>query len=174
MRHAPAVFTAATLLLCSASPLAADLRTKSIRLVPDQDWRPSPQPVSVSSEVTSDDPHAAELREAMDRWFAEGLRKLGYDVQEDAPVEVRYSIDYVDWGSRVRRLVVGFNDSGVGGTIVVTSKGKVVGRFRYSSKLRGGIGGGSTNAMGKEVAAPLALKLHNGERDDVLHERKLD
>ena len=174
MRRETRILLGTALLIAVASAARADLRTKSIRLVADEDWKPTPQPISIASEVRSDDAHAAELHEAMDRWIAEGFQKLGYEIRGDAPVEVRYTIDYVDWGSRVRRLVAGFNDSGVGGTVVVQSKGKVIGRFRYSSKLRGGFGGGSANAMGKEVAAPLALKIHNCERDDALHERKLD
>jgi len=161
-------------LLWASSPAAADMRTKSIRLVPDKDWKPSPQPIALSGEVLAADPHSADLKDSMDKWFTEAFQKLGYQIDADAPVKLHYTIDYVDWGSRVRRLVVGFNNSGIGGTIVVKERGKEIGRFRYSSKLRGGVGGGSTSAMGKEVAAPLALKLTNGERDQELHERKME
>lgn len=168
-----------TALLCLAlgvvvaTAAAADMRTKTIRLVPDQDWKPTPQPLRITGEVFASDEHAAELKESMDKWLRTGFEKLGYEISSDAPLELHYTIDYVDWGSRVRRLVVGFNNSGIGGAVVFRLNGEQVGKFKFSSKLRGGIGGGSTNAMGKEVGPPLALKLHNGERDEELHERKL-
>lgn len=162
------------LALVLASPAPADLRTKTIRLVPDQDWTPTAQAIRITGEVFATDPHAEELKESMDEWLRTGFERLGYEISSDAPLELHYTIDYVDWGSRVRRLAFGFNNSGMGGAVILRLNGEQVGKFKFSSKLRGGLGGGSTNAMGKEVGPPLALKLHNGERDEELHDRKLD
>jgi len=168
------LFLVPLLVLVLAGPAVAGLSTKTIRLVPDQDWTPTAQPIRITGEVFATGAHAADLKASMDKWLRTGFEELGYEISSDAPLELYYTIDYVDWGSRVRRLAFGFNNSGMGGAVIFRLNGEQVGKFKFSSKLRGGVGGGSTNAMGKEVGPPLALKLHNGERDEELHERKLD
>jgi hypothetical protein len=56
----------------------------------------------------------------------------------------------------------------VGGTIEVREKNKAVGELLYS--FRPSLPGAA--AMAREAAAPLALKLSNGERDTELHTMK--
>ena len=49
---------------------------------------------------------------------------------------------------------------------MLTKDGEEVGRFRYSAKVR------IFGSAGKQIAPPLVLKLHKGERDEELHERR--
>ena len=84
------------------------------------------------------------------------------------------TIDYLDFGSRTKRLLTGSMLGGKGhieGQILLTLDGKSVGSFKYSSRLRGGFTAGSLKSMAKEVGPPLILKLDGSERDSELHER---
>jgi len=149
-------------------------QTKPIRLVPEEgmDWSASPQPIAVSGELTveSEDPGNAEkankLKQSMDAWTVKAFQKLKYSVDEGAPLEYHYTIDYIDWGSTGKQLMIGMGAGRAEGTVVLTMDGEEVGRFRYSAKVR--IGG----SAGKQIAPPLVLKLHKGERDQELHERR--
>ncbi len=162
----------ATLLLTVASAAYADARTKPIRLVPETDFSLTPQAVAVSSELTAEveDPAKAEkatqLMASMDDWTLKAFKKLKYTVDEGAALKYHYTLDYIDFGSTGKQLLIGIGAGRAEGTIVLTQDGEEVGRFRYSAKVR--IGG----SAGKQIAPPLVLKLHKGERDEELHERR--
>lgn len=146
-------------------------RTKPIRLVPEEgmDWSGSPQPIAVSGELTAeseDAEKANKLKQSMDEWTVKAFEKLKYSVGDSAPLKYHYTIDYIDWGSTGKQLMIGMGAGRAEGTVVLTKDNKEVGRFRYSAKVR--ILGGA----GKQIAPPLVLKLHNGERDQDLHERR--
>ncbi len=161
-------------LLLLPAMASGDARTKPIRLVPQDglDWSASPQPIAVSGEVTiafedpKDSEKVTELKESMDEWTAKAFKKLKYTVDDGAPLQYRYTIDYIDWGSKGKQLMIGAGAGRAEGTVVLTTNGEKVGRYRYSAKVR--IFGGA----GKQIAPPLVLKLHKGERDEELHERR--
>lgn len=155
------------LLLVAATSAPADLRTRTIRLVADQDWNAEPTAIRVSLEVVPDDPQAREFGAKMESYLDKAFEKLGYSVSDSAPVQVRFTIDEFDKGKWVKRYFKG--DGIILGSVVVTSGGQTVGKFRYSSRLRGGITGTSLDMMAKEVGPPLVLKLDDGERDEHLH-----
>lgn len=163
-----ALLTGALLLGLTLAPAAqADLRTRTIRLVPEQEWNASPAPIQIDLEVTADLADAEQFSTLMRDYVQQAFEKLDYTVNDSAPTVVRITIDEFDKGKWVKRYLKG--DGIVLGTIEVTSDGETVGRFRYSSKLRGGIAGTSVKMMAKEVGPPLVLKLTNGERDESLH-----
>ena len=161
-----------TLLVTVASAAYAGARTKPIRLVPIQDWSLSPQPVAVSGELTVEleDPAEAEkvdqLMASIDEWTVKAFKKLKYTVDEEAPLRYHYTLDYIDFGSAGKQLLIGAGAGRAEGTIVLTKDGEEVGRFRYSAKVR------IFGSAGKQIAPPLVLKLHKGERDEELHERR--
>ena len=167
------LWVAVAMLLVPAA-VNAGARTKPIRLVPQGglDWSASAQLIAVSGEVTVDfeDPKDAEkvagLKESMDKWTMKAFQKLEYTVDEGAPLQYHYTIDYIDWGSTGTQLMIGAGAGRAEGTVVLTENGQEVGRYRYSAKVR--IFGGA----GKQIAPPLVLKLHKGERDEELHERR--
>jgi len=158
---------AVVLLVLAATSAPADLRTRTVRLVADQDWNAEPTAIQVSLKVVPDDPQAQEFGTKMESYVRQAFEKLGYSVSDSAPLEVRFTIDEFDKGKWMKRYFKG--DGIILGSVVVTSGGKTVGKFRYSSRLRGGITGTSLNMMAKEVGPPLVLKLNNGERDEHLH-----
>ena len=162
-----AVLAALTLVLGLTTTAGADLRTRTIRLISDQEWNPSPTEIQVSMKVNADMADAEQFATLMEDYVRQAFEKLDYTVSDSAPVQVRFTIDEFDKGKWVKRYLKG--DGIVLGTIEVTSGGKVVGKYRYSSKLRGGIVGTSVKMMAKEVGPPLVLKLTNGERDEQLH-----
>jgi hypothetical protein len=157
-----------------ATSVFADLRTKTIRLVPEVNYEIKPQDVSVSVTTKLTDEKIPELVKFLNDYIVEAFGSLNYKVVDSAALKFNMTVDYVDFGNKTKRLLTGGLAGGNGqieGTIVLTMSGKEVGRFRFSSKLRGGITSGSLKAMGKEVGPPLVLKLNNGERDKELHER---
>ena len=161
-------------ILSGATVAHAGALTKPIRLVPQEglDWSGDPQPVAVSGELTIeyDDADqaakAGKLKESMDQWTTKAFKNLKYTVDDNAPLKYHYTIDYLDWGSTGKQLLIGAGAGRAEGTVVMTMDGEEVGRFRYSAKVR--IFGGA----GKQIAPPLVLKLHKGERDEELHERR--
>jgi hypothetical protein len=161
------LLTVLGLVLGLATNAGADLRTRTIRLVADQEWNPSPTAIQVSMEVNADMSNGGEFATLMEDYVRQAFEKLDYTLSADAPVQVHFTIDQFDKGKWVKRYLKG--DGMVLGTIEVTEDGKVVGSYRYSSRLRGGIAGTSVKMMAKEVGPPLVLKLTNGERDDQLH-----
>jgi|GEM_PF-2996591 len=166
--HGSTVLVAVVVLgLILATPAGADLRTRTIRLVADQEWNPSPTAIQLSMKVNADMANGGEFATLMEDYVRQAFEKLDYTVSDDAPVQVRFTIDQFDKGKWVKRYLKG--DGVVLGTIQVTKGGKVVGKYRYSSRLRGGITGTSVKMMAKEVGPPLVLKLTNGERDENLH-----
>lgn len=168
MTKTGSIATLALLLLALAATSAeADLRTRTIRLVPEQEWEAGPTAIQVSLEVAPDDPQAREFAAMMEDRVRQAFEKLDYTVSDSAPVSVRFTIDEFDTGKWVKRYFKG--DGIVAGAIVVTSGSRTVGRYRYSSRLRGGFAGTSLSMMAKEVGPPLVLKLTNGERDQHLH-----
>lgn len=164
-----AVASALALILATilAPAASADLRTRTIRLVAEQDWTPSPTSIQIALDVTADLSDAEQFSTSMRDYVQQAFEKLDYTVSDSAPTVVRITIDEFDKGKWVKRYLKG--DGIVLGTIEITSEGKTLGRYRYSSRLRGGIVGTSVNMMAKEVGPPLVLKLTNGERDEQLH-----
>jgi len=153
--------------LLGAGRADADLRTKTVRLVPDQAWQASPGKISLAVEVTAEGPEAEQFGTSLGDWVQKAFEKLDYTVSDGAPVEVRFTVDTFDKGKWVKRYLKG--DGVVLGTITIRAGGKTVGSYRYSSRLRGGFVGTSINMMAKEVGPPLVLKLTKGEQDEALH-----
>ena len=162
-----ALIVALILVQVSTAPAGADLRTRTIRLVPEQEWDPAPTEIRVSLEVTADLADAEKFATLMEDRVRQAFEKLDYTVSDSAPTAVRFTIDEFDKGKWIKRYFKG--DGIVLGTIEVVSGGETLGRYRYSSRLRGGIAGTSVGMMAKEVGPPLVLKLTNGERDEHLH-----
>ena len=162
-----ALISILTLSLVLATPAHADLRTRTVRLVPDQEWGPSPTPIRLSLEVTADLEEADQFATFMEDYLRQAFEKLDYTVSDSAPTVVHFTIDAFDKGKWVKRYLKG--DGIVLGTIEVTSGGQTVGRYRYSSRLRGGFAGTSVKMMAKEVGPPVVLKLDQGDRDERLH-----
>jgi hypothetical protein len=153
------------------SAARADMRTKTVRLVPEKAWTASKGPLHVTHATALTDPKAVEFSERMDDWMVKAFEHLKYQVAAEAPVVVHIDIDRFDFGSQAKRLITGFGGKGlVVGTLVIKQGDQEVGRYRFSSHLSGGFMGGSVDAMAKEVGPPLVLKLDKGEVDDALHE----
>ena len=158
-----------------ASAARADMRTKTVRLVPEKAWTATKGPLRVSHDTALTDPKAVEFGERMDDWMVKAFEHLKYQVAADAPLDVHIDIDRFDFGSQAKRLITGFGGKGlVVGTLVIKQGDQEVGRDRLSSHLSGGFMGGSVDAMAKEVGPPLVLKLDKGEVDDALHEGATD
>lgn len=162
-----AVLIALVLVVGLAPSAGADLRTKTIRLVPEQEWDPAPTPIQVTVEVNAELEEAETFATLMEDYVNQAFVKRGYEVTETAPVTVQITIDEFDKGKWLKRYLKG--DGIVLGSIVVTSGDADLGRYAYSSRLRGGVAGTSVKMMAKEVGPPLVLKLTNGERDEHLH-----
>lgn len=158
---------ALALVIGLATTAGADLRTKTIRLVPDRDWSAEPTPIRLRVEVNVELEEAEKFAALMEDYLRQAFEKKGYEVSDSASVEVRVTLDEFDKGKWIKRYLKG--DGIVLGTLVVSEGGRELGRFRYSSRLRGGIVGTSVKMMAKEVGPPLVLKLTNGERDEHLH-----
>lgn len=143
----------------------ADMRTKPIRLVHEVTWAAQPGPISISGVNNSDHENAPEFFESMSGWIVKGLEKLKYTVQEDAPLEFRWTLDIYDPGSAAKRMAIGFGTgtAHVQGTVTVLREGEVAGKYEYSArpKMTGGA---------KQVGPILALKVHQGGKDEELHE----
>jgi hypothetical protein len=172
MRFKIAAVTVAGLVLATVG--LADMRTKSIHLVPEIDFDLNAQPIRVVVENNVDLEKMPELVEGLEEFIGLGLDKLGYTLSDSAPMEFRVTIDYADFGTQWKRLLAGGMAGGKGhieGRVLLRKSGKTVGSFKYSSRLRGGITQGSLKAMAKEVGPPLVLKLDGDERDTELHER---
>jgi hypothetical protein len=164
------------LLLVAMAPASAsggDLRTKSIRLVPEKAWQAQPGPIVVRGAAKDQDPKLAELMPLLDEWIRKAFTELGYSVEAKAPLTFDYTIEEFDYGQQWKRMVGGFWGAAyVRGTILVRRGNKEVGNYRFSTKPRGGVTAGSLNSMAKEIGPPLVLKLTKGESDTELHERK--
>jgi hypothetical protein len=168
-RIAPLLFI---LTITSFFPAWADIRTRTIRLVPETDWSPSPSQ-SLAIEVVNHSSHAASeeyatlLKKELEEQF--GL-VLKFDVNPKAATKLRFEISDFDPGNSALRFGVGFGlgKAYVGGSVEVIEKGKTIGRLLFSVQptLPG------PPAMARETGAPLALKIQNGERDKELHKRK--
>jgi hypothetical protein len=157
-----------------AVTVSADMRTKSIRLVPETNFEITPQPVTVSIKSKVEGEQVPELMAYLDEYIKIGFEKLEYPVQDNAKLNFELLVDYIDFGNSTKRLLTGGMIGGKGhieGTITLTSGKKKVGVFRFSSRIRGGITARSLKAMGKEIGPPLVLKLHSGDRDTDIHER---
>jgi hypothetical protein len=156
-----------------AGPAAAkDLRTMAVRLVPQTDWRPvAGQALAIEVVDAADHEDAAEFAAAFHRELSEQLGKvLEYRVDDGAATRVRFEVQEYDPGNAALRFGVGFGagKSYVGGAVTVTEGGEEKGSFMFS--VRPELPGAA--AMARTAAAPLALKLHNGERDAELHPMK--
>lgn len=161
------------LALPSAPVSGGDLRTKSIRLVPEKAWQAQPGPILVRGTAKDQEPKLAELMPMLDEWIGKAFSELGYSVEAKAPLTFDYTIDEFDYGKQWKRMVGGFWGAAyVRGTIVLHRGAKEVGKYQFSTKPRGGITAGSLNSMAKEIGPPLVLKLTKGETDTELHDRK--
>jgi hypothetical protein len=154
--------------LAASAAEAKDLRTAMIRLVPETDWKPQPQAVAVAVENRATHADAAEFATEFDKWLREAFPRLKYTLDDDAPTRVKVTIEEIDPGNAALRWTVGFGagKSYIRGVVVVEEGGQEIGRLSFTARPKGV----SMNGMAKEVAPPLALKLHNGERDTELHE----
>jgi hypothetical protein len=163
-------FTLATLVLCLAATAATakDLRTAMIRLVPETDWRPSPQAVAIVVENKAAHADAAEFTTEFDKWLREALKRLDFTIDDNAPTRVRFTIEELDPGSAGLRFAIGFGagKSYVRGLVAVEEAGQPIARLQFTARPKGV----TMNFMAKEVAPSLVLKIKNGERDGELHE----
>lgn len=169
----PAAFAALALSLALAAPATAkDLRTMAVRLVPETDWKPAAgQAMDVEVVVSATHEDSAEFAAALDRELTEQLgRVLKYEVRDGAPTRLRVEVQQYDPGNAALRFGVGFGagKSYIGGAITVVEGGQEKGTFMFSVRpdLPGVAG------MARTAAAPLALKLDNGDRDAELHPMK--
>jgi hypothetical protein len=163
-------FALPTLVLLFTATAAAgkDLRTAMIRLVPETDWKPSPQEVAIVVENEATHADAAQFTTELDKWLREALTRLGFTIDDGAPTRVRFTIEELDPGSAALRFAIGFGagKSYVRGLVTVEEAGKPVARLRFTARPKGA----TMSFMAKEVAPSLVLKIKNGERDGELHE----
>jgi hypothetical protein len=157
------------LVLAAVAAAAKDLRTAMIRLVPETDWKPAAgQSVAVVVDNAATAEKAGEFAQAFDKWLRESLPRLKYPIDEAAGTRIHVTLEEVDLGNAALRFAVGFGagKSYVRGRMVVEQGGKPVGVFTFTGRPRSP----SPEAMARELAPAVALKLHNGERDGELHE----
>ena len=147
---------------------SADLRTRTVRLVPVQDWKAAPTDIQLSVEVAGGSDEAGQFAERLEEHARGAFEKLDYTVSDSAATRIHFRIDEFDKGKWLKRYLKG--DGVVLGTITVEQGNQKLGEFRFSSRLRGGLAGTSVNQMAREVGPPLVLKLNNGERDEKLHD----
>ena len=164
----PAAVLAVVTLAGAGAAAAKDLRTAMIRVVPETDWKATPQAVAIVVENRATHADAAEFTAEFDKWLREALPRLKYTVDDKAATRLRFTIDAIDPGSAALRFAVGFGagKSYLHGMVTVEQSSKVVGKLAFSARPKGT----TMNFMAKEVAPSLVLKLHNGERDTELHE----
>jgi hypothetical protein len=160
--------SALLLSLAATATTAKDLRTAMIRLVPETDWRPSPQAVAIVVENKAVHAESAQFTAEFEKWMRESLARLDFTVDDKAPTRVRFTIEELDPGNAGLRFAIGFGagKSYVRGLVTVEEGGSPIARLQFTARPKGF----SMNGMAKEVAPPLILKIKNGERDAELHE----
>jgi hypothetical protein len=159
---------ALVLVFAAAAAPAKDLRTAMIRLVPETDWKATPQAVAITIDNRATHADAAQFTAEFDKWLRESLKRLDFEIDDAAPTRLAVVIEELDPGNAALRFAVGFGagKSYVRGLVTVEEGGQTVGRLQFTARPKGV----SMNGMAKEVAPPLILKLKNGERDTELHE----
>lgn len=163
----------AMLLLSATAASAEDIRTRTIHVVPSKQWKATNAATITVLPGTNKSDHkkSADFTEFMQGWMVKALDKLEYKTaDEGGAVTFEYTVDVYDPGNAALRFGVGF---GVGkgyarGTLTIKKKGRVVGKYAYSARLRGA----STKGLAKEVGPALMLQIHNGDVDTELHEYK--
>jgi len=158
--------------LAAAVPAHADFRTRSVRIVPETDWKPA-ESQSLAIEVVSQSSHetSPEFVKALTKELEEQFgRVLKFTIDPKAKIKLRFVIVELDPGSAAKRFAIGFGTGKayVGGDVEVIEKKKTIGKLTFSVQptLPG------VAAMARETAAPLALKIKTGERDKELHPLK--
>ena len=157
----------------TATSWAEDIRTRTIRVVPSKAWKADQNATITVLPGTNNSDHAKSdlFTEHMQVWMMKALDKLEYKTaKEGGDITYSFTIDVYDPGNAALRFGVGF---GVGkgyarGTLTIKKKGRVVGEYRFSARLRGA----GTKGLAKEVGPALVLQVHNGDADTELHEYK--
>ena len=168
----PALVTLA-LLFTGTAAMAEDIRTRTLRLVPSKAWTldKAATYTVAAGDAKADHETTAEFTGHMRDWIAETFGRLDYQTKDQGgDVTVRFSVDVFDPGKAWKRFAIGFGSGNgyVRGTVTLEKKGRVVGRYDYSARLRGG----GTKSLAKEVGPTIVLQLHNGDADEELHEYK--
>lgn len=170
----PTILIALAVLFTSVAPaLAEDIRTRTLRLVPSKAWSMDAGATYSVAQGTANSDHeaAAEFTGYMRDWMVNALERLDYQTKDqDGDVTLRFSVDILDPGKAWKRFAIGFGSGNgyVRGTVTIEKKGRTVGRYEYSAKLRGG----GTKSLAKEVGPTIILQLRNGDVDEKLHEYK--
>jgi hypothetical protein len=164
------VLSTLLVLACGAPALAEDMRTRSIRVVPELTWSASPGPIAVVTANESDHEKGPAFTADLAQWLTESFDRLDYEVRDDAETRFIATLEILDPGSAALRFGVGFGagKSHVEGRVLVERAGEVVGRYRFSARPKGA----GTNFPAKEVGPPLVLQITQGEADEALHEYK--
>ena len=171
---------AATTTLTLPQAAEAGLATKFHRLVlvEGEGIEVPKGPISWKVENHADDERAADTVARIESLMDDSLRRLDFNVSDDAEYTIVVTVEQFSWGSRAKRAVLGplsrkAGDSAyIGGQVKVMKGSKVVDVYDWSHIPRGGIIGGSPTALGKQAGPPLLLKWSNGERDSELHIQK--
>lgn len=170
----PALGLALFVLFSAIAPtFAEDIRTKTLRLVPSKTWTMDPAlSYSVAAgKAVADHEATAEFTGHMRDWMVNALDRLDFQTKEDgSDVTLHFSVDLLDPGKAWKRFAIGFGSGNgyVRGTVTIKKKGKTVGAYEYSARLRGG----GTKSLAKEVGPTIILQLRNGDVNEELHEYK--
>ena len=156
-----------------APTLAEDIRTRTLRLVPSKVWAMDTGLSYAVAEGKAIAEHeaTAEFTGHMRDWMVNALDRLDFQTKEKgADVTLRFSVDTFDPGKAWKRFAIGFGSGNgyVRGTVTIEKKGRTVGKYQYSARLRGG----GTKSVAKEVGPTIILQLRNGDVDEELHEYK--
>ena len=168
-----AMFIAFAVLLGGLPAMAEDIRTRTLRLVPSKAWTLDTAATYTVAPGVAKAEHEAttEFTGHMRDWMVEAFDRLDFQTRDEGgDVTVRFSVDIFDPGKAWKRFAIGFGSGNgyVRGTVTLEKKGRVVGQYDYSAKLRGG----GTKSLAKEVGPTIVLQLRNGDADEELHEYK--
>ena len=172
----PTTFTRSTsillaiLIMFTGLAAAEDIRTLTVRVVPDTMWDAAPTAVRVQGINNADHAKSDAYSAQMNTWIEKAFTKLGYTVSGDADIVFEHTLEVLDPGSAAARFAVGFGvgKSFVEGRVTVREGETVLGQYSFSARPKGA----GVKQMSKEVGPAVVLQIHNREADEKLHEYK--